>query len=111
MCSYVVAEVNNGGDYVATVLHQIRADIPVRTVHASVGKVARAEPIAALYEQKRITHIGHPSNHSALEDEWTGWTPQDTESPDVLDSVVWGFTDLMIRASARVVGKAKSVGT
>lgn len=111
MGNYVVAETNNGGDYVATVMNQTRPDIIVKKVHASVGKVARAEPVAALYEQRRIMHIGHPMNHAALEDEWTSWTPDDDESPDVMDSVVWGLTNLMLAASARIVGKARSVRT
>lgn len=108
--SYVVGEVNNGGDYIATVLHQIRSDIPMRTVHASKGKVARAEPVAMLYEQKRMHHVGDPALFAALEDEWTSWTIDDDESPDVLDSVVWGLTDLMLKAGTRVVPKARSIG-
>lgn len=109
MANYVVAEVNNGGDYVRTVMRQIRPDIKVETVHASVSKKARAEPVAALYEQARIHHVGDPALFAALEDEWTGWTPDDDESPDVLDSVVWGLSKLLVRNSARVIPKARSV--
>lgn len=95
--NYVVAEANNGGDYVKQVMHQLRPDIKVRTVHASKGKVARAEPVAALYEQRRIMHIGRPENHAALEDEWTGWVPDESdESPDVLDADVWAFAKIML---------------
>lgn len=95
--NYVVAEANNGGDYVKQVMHQLRPDIKVRTVHASKGKVARAEPVAALYEQRRIMHLGHPANHAALEDEWTGWVPDESdESPDVLDACVWALAKLML---------------
>lgn len=119
MASYVVAEVNNGGDYVKTVLQQIRPDIPMKTVHASKGKIARAEPVAMLYEQARISHIGHPSLHAALEDEWTSWVPKGTrdgeghdvgsdESPDVMDSVVWGFTDMMLPKRVNIP-KARTV--
>ncbi len=100
---FVVAEANNGGDYVKTVMHQLRPDIRVRTVHASKGKVARAEPIAALYEQFRIQHLGHPNIHAALEDEWTGWVPDEAdESPDVLDAAVWGLSKLMLTTRAPV---------
>lgn len=100
---FVVAEANNGGDYVKTVMHQLRPDIRVRTVHASKGKMARAEPIAALYEQRRVMHIGHPQIHAALEDEWTGWVPDEAdESPDVLDSAVWGLSKLMLTTKAPV---------
>lgn len=101
--NYVVAETNNGGDYVKQVMFQIRPDIKVRTVHASKGKVARAEPVAALYEQRRIMHIGHPQNHAALEDEWTGWVPDESdESPDVLDSCVWAISKLMLSTKQSV---------
>ncbi len=117
--NYVVAEVNNGGDYVKTVLQQIRDDIPVRTVHASQGKVARAEPVAMLYQQGRIHHVGKPHMFAHLEEEWTSWLPKGTkdddgndissdESPDVMDSVVWGFTQLMLPKS-KIVAPARTV--
>lgn len=117
--NYVVAEVNNGGDYVKTVLNQIRDDIPVKNVHASVGKVARAEPVAMLYEQGRIHHVGNPQIFAHLEEEWTSWIPKGVkddegndlgsdESPDVMDSVVWGFTQLMLPRK-RIISPAKSV--
>ncbi len=119
MANYVVAEVNNGGDYVGTVLRQTRPDIKLKTVHASVGKVARAEPVAMLYEQGRVHHVGKPSQYAALEDQWTSWVPKGTkddegndigsdESPDEMDSVVWGFTDLMLKRG-RTVGTSRSV--
>lgn len=103
--NYIVGEVNNGGQYVSTVLRQLRPDIPFKSVHASVGKTARAEPVTALYEQKRMHHIGEPDAHLILEDELTSWVPgESTYSPDVLDSMVWGATELMVR-STRVVGR------
>lgn len=97
--NYVVVEVNQGGDYVKTVMKNIRPDIPIRTVHASKGKYARAEPVAALYEQGRINHIGSPHIHAALEDEWCTWVPDSKESPDVLDGTVWSLTYLMLGGS------------
>lgn len=117
MANCVVAEVNNGGDYVGTVLKQVRDDIPLKKVHASVGKVARAEPVAMLYEQSRIHHVGSPNVFAQLEDQWTSWVPKGTkddegldissdESPDEMDSVVWGFTHLMLPKRSRVVGPA-----
>lgn len=119
MANYVVAEVNNGGDYVGTVLRQTRSDIPLKTVHASVGKTARAEPVAMLYEQGRIHHVGSPTVFATLEDQWTSWVPKGTkdsegndissdESPDEMDSVVWGLTHLMLKR-ARTVAPARSV--
>lgn len=117
MANCVVAEVNNGGDYVGTVLKQVRDDIPLKTVHASVGKVARAEPVALLYEQSRIHHVGSPNIFAQLEDQWTSWVPKGTkdsegndiasdESPDEMDSIVWGFTHLMLPKRSRTVGPA-----
>ena len=119
MANYVVAEVNNGGDYVGTVLKQIRSEIPLRQVRASVGKTARAEPVAMLYEQARIHHVGSPSLYASLEDQWTSWVPKGTkddegndigsdESPDEMDSVTWGFTELML-GRQRIVKPAHSV--
>lgn len=122
MANAVVAEVNNGGDYVSTVMKQIRPDIPMKTVHASVGKVARAEPVAMLYEQRRVHHIGSPSIFATLEDQWTGWVPKGTkddegndigsdESPDEMDSVVWGLTHLMLPKGRAHVKPARTVRT
>jgi phage terminase large subunit-like protein len=117
MANCVVAEVNNGGDYVGTVLKQVRDDIPYKSVHAAVGKTARAEPVALLYEQSRIHHVGSPNIYAQLEDQWTSWIPKgikddegndiaSDESPDEMDSVVWGFTHLMLPKRSRVVGPA-----
>ena len=119
MANVVVAEVNNGGDYVGTVLKQIRDDIPYKTVHASTGKTARAEPVAMLYEQGRIHHVGSPNVFATLEDQWTGWVPKGVkddegndmgsdESPDEMDSVVWGFTHMMLPKGRKAVKPAYS---
>lgn len=87
----IVAEVNNGGDLVATVLRAVDPSVPVRTVHASRGKRMRAEPVAALYEQGRVHHVG---GLPELEDQMTTWTPASADSPDRLDALVWAITDL-----------------
>lgn len=89
----IVAEVNNGGDLVTTVLRTVDPSVPVRTVHASRGKRVRAEPVAALYEQGRVHHVGAFTD---LEDQMTTWTPESPDSPDRLDALVWGVTDLAI---------------
>ena len=68
----VVAEVNQGGELVETVLRQIDATVPVRAVRAMRGKFLRAEPVAALYEQGRVRHVGALA---ALEDQMVGWRP------------------------------------
>jgi phage terminase large subunit-like protein len=87
----VVAEVNNGGDYIGSLLHAVDPGIAYRAVRATHGKATRAEPISALYEQHRIHHLG---SFPLLEDQLCSWSPLDPESPDRLDALVWGFTDM-----------------
>lgn len=89
----VVAEVNNGGDLVETVVRTVDAQVSYKSVHASRGKRVRAEPVAALYEQKRIHHVG---NFEALEDQMCMFTPNSSTSPDRLDALVWAMTELML---------------
>jgi len=90
--NYIVAEVNAGGDMVAYTIHTINPNVKVKQVRASKGKVARAEPISALYEQGRIHHVGV---HAKLEDQLCNWQPG-MKSPDRLDAMVWVLTDLML---------------
>lgn len=90
--NYIVAETNNGGEMVAHTVRTVDKTVPYKAVHASRGKVIRAEPVVALYEQQRIHHLGMLP---ALEDQMTSWVPGD-KSPDRLDALVWGLTDLMI---------------
>lgn len=89
----VIGEANNGGDLIETILRSIDSSIHYKSVHASRGKVARAEPIVALYEQGRIDHVG---NFTKLEDEMTTWTFDSGYSPNNIDSLTWGATELMI---------------
>ncbi|MDE2595753.1 MAG: DNA-packaging protein [Sphingomonadales bacterium] len=95
----VVAEANQGGDMVATVLRAAELSLPLRLVHASRGKVARAEPVAALYEAGRVRHAGQ---FPKLEDELcgliTGGTYQGPgRSPDRADALVWALTELLLK--------------
>lgn len=92
----MVAEVNQGGDLVQTVLRQVDPMIPVRNVHASRGKVARAEPVAALYEQGRVRHLGGLGRLEEQMGQMTvrGYTGRG--SPDRVDALVWALTELMI---------------
>lgn len=99
----MIGEVNNGGDLVETVVRQIDADVSYKPVRASHGKYARAEPIAALYEQHRIHHVGHASNYSQLEDEQCNWMPGIGWSPNRMDALVWLFTELMLGPDGRPV--------
>src|SRR5262249_2556698 len=67
----IVAEVNNGGEMVGNTLRMVEAGIPFRALHASRGKIVRAEPISALYEQGKVHHVG---SFAALEDQLCGFT-------------------------------------
>lgn len=89
----VVAEVNNGGDLVELTLRTVDKNVSYKAVHASRGKRVRAEPVAALYEQGRVHHVGL---FSELEDQLCTHTPEEKDSPDRLDALVWGLTELML---------------
>jgi phage terminase large subunit-like protein len=96
----LIAEVNQGGEMVASVIAAIEPDVPVTSVRASRGKRARAEPVAAFYAQGRVRHVGA---FPALEDEMVAFGPDglaDGRSPDRLDALVWAVTALMARGDA-----------
>ena len=83
---------NNGGDLVESVIRTIDTTVPYTAVRASRGKIVRAEPIAALYEQKRVHHVGL---FKELEDQMCSYTGlQSSKSPDRLDALVWALTGL-----------------
>jgi len=88
----VIAEVNNGGLMVEQTLRTVRPNLPITLVRASRGKITRAEPVAALYEQQRVHHVG---GFPQLEDQMTSYDGTG-ESPDRMDALVWAMTDLMI---------------
>jgi phage terminase large subunit-like protein len=81
----VVGEVNNGGDLVEVNLRTVDRNIPFMAVHASRGKIIRAEPVAALYEQGKVHHVG---TFPQLEDQLCEWVPGE-KSPDHMDALVW----------------------
>ncbi|RVT43986.1 DNA-packaging protein [Sphingobium algorifonticola] len=94
----VVAEANNGGAMIESVLRAVDANLPLRLVHASRGKVARAEPVAALYEAGRVAHRGA---FPMLEDQMCGMLTGGVyagpgRSPDRADALVWGISWLML---------------
>jgi len=96
----LVAEVNQGGDMVAQVIRQVDPLVPVKAVHARRGKVTRAEPVAALYEQGRVHHL---RGLGTLEDQMCAMTARGYEgrgSPDRVDALVWALTELMIEPAA-----------
>jgi len=88
----ILVEVNQGGDMVSAVLRQVDPSLPIREIRAHVGKKLRAEPVAAMYEQGRIKHIG---NYEKLEDQMSNWTPDSSDSPDRLDAMVQAFSELL----------------
>ena len=93
----VVAEVNQGGAMVEQVLREVDPNLSFRAVHATRGKQARAEPVAALYEQGRVSHVGA---FPELEDEMCSAIGLATKSPDRLDALVWAVSDLVLRRRA-----------
>jgi len=87
----IVAEVNNGGDLVERLLRGVDDNIPYRSVRATRGKMVRAEPIAALYEQRRVHHMGY---FPELESQMCSYIGETKPSPDRLDALVWGMTEI-----------------
>ena len=87
----IIAEVNNGGDLVEKVIRDKDNNVSYRSVRATRGKMLRAEPIAALYEQKRVHHMGIFAD---LESQMCSYVGQLKPSPDRLDALVWGLTEL-----------------
>ena len=89
----VIAEVNNGGDFIKSLIKSVDRTIAVENVRATRGKAIRANPSKAFYEEKMVHHVGH---FPELEHEMTTWVP-DTgmDSPNRLDALVWGITYLI----------------
>lgn len=97
----IVAEVNQGGDMVETIIRQVDSAVSYRSVRASRGKVTRAEPISALYEKGKVCHVGAMT---ILEDQMCAFTSDFDKarmgySPDRVDALVWALTDLMINSA------------
>lgn len=93
----IVAEINNGGEMVENTVRAIDPGVPFKAVHASRGKVTRAEPVSAFYEQRKVHHVG---SFPALEDQQCGFTSDFDRSragysPDRVDALVWALTELM----------------
>ena len=99
MADRIVAERNQGGDMVRHTLHTEDETVPVKLVHASRGKMARAEPVSALYEQDKVRHVRGLND---LEDQMVQWEPLGSiGSPDRLDALVWALTDLSLNGYAK----------
>ena len=92
----IVAEVNQGGDLVTNILRQVDANVSVKKVYATRGKFVRAEPVAALYSEGRVVHVGE---FPALENQMCDFGPEglsEGRSPDRVDALVWALTELML---------------
>lgn len=97
----LVAEVNQGGDLIESVIRQVDPLVPFKPLRAGRGKTARAEPVAALYEQGRVKHVRH-GHLGPLEDQMCQMTLRGYEgrgSPDRVDALVWAVTELIIEPS------------
>jgi PBSX family phage terminase large subunit len=88
----IVAEKNQGGDMVTAVIRQYNQNTRVKLVTATKGKYVRAEPIYSMYEQGRIYHLGE---FPILENQMITFDPDKGKSPDRVDALVWGFTELL----------------
>jgi len=103
----IIAEKNNGGDMVETTIRMVSTNVSFKAVHASRGKVTRAEPISALYEQKKVHHLG---TLTQLEDQMCAFTSdfdrsRSGYSPDRVDALVWALSKLLgeVHTPARFV--------
>lgn len=88
----VIAEGNQGHEMVRAMIANVDPKVPVGIVHARVAKHTRAEPVAQLYAQGRVHHVGY---FAELEDQLTGWSPAEADSPDRLDALVWAVSALL----------------
>lgn len=95
----IIAEVNNGGDMVEHTIRMVDRAVSFKQVRAARGKHTRAEPVSALYEQGKVHHVGM---WPELEDQLCMWVPGE-DSPDRLDALVWGLTELMVTGGPSVV--------
>lgn len=103
----VVIEVNNGGEALATILRGIRPGLPIKEVHAKKGKRVRAEPVSALYERHLVHHVGPMDT---LEDQLCTWTPEEVESPDRMDALVYALLSLDQQSHAAAFFSALNQG-
>jgi phage terminase large subunit-like protein len=95
--NFVVVEINNGGDFIKTMIQQRDRTVRVTTVRATKGKAIRAQPVQALYEQGLVHHVGRLPE---LEHEMCTWVPDSgMRSPNRIDWCVWAVTKLIKKKS------------
>jgi len=105
-CSRIVYESNQGKDLIKSLFKTIDENLPLKGVHASSAKIARAEPVSALYEQGKVYHVRNPKDPEAslteLETQMCTYEPMGKhKSPDRYDALVWAITDLMLQGYAK----------
>jgi len=97
----IIGEVNNGGDMIESLLRNVDPNVSYECVTATRGKMIRAEPVAALYEQGRVHHVG---SFPELEDQMCDYDPLTAErSPDRMDALVWAMTKLSDRTGTAIL--------
>jgi phage terminase large subunit-like protein len=97
----IIGETNNGGDMIEVLLRNVDPNVSYKSVTATRGKMIRAEPVAALYEQGRVHHVGY---FSQLEDQLCDYDPiSSPRSPDRLDALVWALTELSDRSGFAII--------
>ena len=89
----IVYETNYGGAMIPDLFRTVDRSVPLKGVNATRGKALRAEPVSAMYEQGKVHHVGY---HKDLEREMCQWVPGDGDSPNRLDAMVHGMTDLLL---------------
>jgi phage terminase large subunit-like protein len=97
----IVGETNRGGDMIEHTIRTVDQDVAYKPVRATRGKAIRAEPVAALYEQGKVHHVGF---FPEMEDQQCSYVPGDTASPDRMDALVWALTDLAITDEPSLLG-------
>jgi phage terminase large subunit-like protein len=102
----LLGEANNGGEMVEHTVRTVDPNVSYNAVHASRGKITRAEPIAALYEQGKVHHVGM---FAELEDQMCDWAPNSGQaSPDRMDALVWALTELMLGPQGDLVASVSA---
>jgi predicted phage terminase large subunit-like protein len=99
---HIVAEINIGGEMVEAVLRSVDPDVPFKAVRAMRGKAKRAEPIAALYEQGKVHHVGDAEKFARLEKQMRVFTGINGRRDDRTDAMCWGLHELMVGGSGLV---------
>jgi phage terminase large subunit-like protein len=94
----IVSEKNNGGDLIENTIRSVSYNVSFKAVHASRGKVTRAEPVSSLYEQRKVHHVG---TLTQLEDQMCAFTSdfdrsRSGYSPDRVDALVWALSELLV---------------